>query len=124
MEISSKRKRAQLKVRARRTRLALPGRLCRLRLSVFRSGKHMYAQIIDDETARTLVSANDVQLGKAGGRKLQKGGIKIAELVGEAVAKAALEKKITQVVFDRGGYKYHGRVRALAEGARKAGLKL
>jgi len=83
----------------------------------------MYAQIIDDETARTLVSANDVQLGKAGGRKLQKGGIKIAELVGEAVAKAALEKKITQVVFDRGGYKYHGRVRALAEGARKAGLK-
>lgn len=109
------------------------------RLSVFRSNKHIYAQIIDDEKGETLVAASDLELKQDGGKKdpsrahdgvpnkkgLQKGYAKTykARMVGEILAKKALKKKISRVVFDRGGYKYHGRVKALAEGARKGGLK-
>ena len=90
------------------------------RLNVFRSNQHIYAQIIDDEKHATLVSASsyDKEL------KLEIGSnIEAAKQVGALVAKRALEQSITAVVFDRGGYLYHGRVKALADGAREAGLK-
>ncbi len=87
------------------------------RLDVFRSNTNIYAQIIDDTKGVTLVSASSLEL------KLKKCDIETATKVGAEVAKKALEKGITEVVFDRGGYKYHGRVKALAEGAREAGLK-
>lgn len=100
------------------------GTKSRPRLSVFRSNKGIYAQIIDDEAGETLVATNDKDLKE--NRKKEKKSQKkteIARFVGEQLAKKALKKKIKKVVFDRGGYKYHGRVRALAEGARKGGLE-
>ena len=88
------------------------------RLNVFRSNAHIHAQIIDDVNGVTLVSANSVEM------KLENGGnIEAAKTVGAEVAKRALAKNITTVVYDRGGYVYHGRVAALAEAAREAGLK-
>lgn len=88
------------------------------KLSVFRSNKHIYAQIIDQETGRTIIGASDYDLKKTDGlTKTQ-----IAELVGETIAKKAIANKLKQVVFDRGGYKYHGRVKAVCDGARKAKL--
>ncbi len=91
------------------------------RLAIFRSLKHIYAQIIDDSAGHTLVSACDLE---ADLRKARDGKKKaeVAELVGQAVAKKAKQKGIGAVVFDRGGFKYHGRIKALAEAARKAGL--
>lgn len=88
----------------------------RPRLAVFRSSKHMYAQIIDDTVGKTLAAASTLEF-EANGTKTE-----AAKQVGEMVAKKALEKGITQVVFDRGGNIYHGRIQALAEGAREAGL--
>lgn len=89
------------------------------RLNVFRSSKHIYAQIIDDVAGVTLVSASSMDKGfEANG-----GNAEGAKAVGVAIAKKALEKNITTVVFDRGGYVYHGRVAALADGAREGGLK-
>lgn len=91
----------------------------RPRLSVYRSEKNIYAQIIDDINAVTLVSASSLEKDFAA-----KGGNKEgAKLVGDLVAKKALDKGVTEVVFDRGGYIYHGRVQQLAEAAREAGLK-
>ena len=88
------------------------------RLNVFRSNAHIYAQVIDDTTGRTLVSASSLEL------KLENGGnIEAAKKVGEAVAKKCLAANIESVRFDRGGYVYHGRVQALADAAREAGLK-
>lgn len=87
----------------------------RPRLCVFRSAKHIYVQVIDDTQGRTIAAASST---KQGGSK-----VSLAEAVGSDVAKACLEKGVEQVVFDRGGYRYHGRVRALAESAREAGLK-
>ncbi len=88
------------------------------RLSVFRSAKHIYAQVIDDTNGATLVSASSLSL------KLEDGGNKEgAKKVGEAIAKACSDKGIDTVVFDRGGYLYHGRVKELADGAREGGLK-
>lgn len=87
------------------------------RLSVFRSNANIHAQIIDDTTGNTLVAASSVEMKLANG-----GNIEAAKQVGAEVAKRALEKNITTVVFDRGGYVYHGRVQALAEAAREAGL--
>lgn len=88
------------------------------RLNVFRSNAHIHAQIIDDANGVTLAAASSISL------KLENGGnVEAATKVGEAVAKAALDKNITNVVFDRGGYIYHGRVKALADAARLAGLK-
>lgn len=95
------------------------------RLAVFRSLKHIYAQLIDDIKGVTLVSASDKKMDKKklkGETKL-KAKEKSAYAVGELLAKEAAKKKITRVVFDRGGFKYHGRIKALAEGARKGGLK-
>ena len=88
------------------------------RLNVFRSNKNIHAQIIDDVNGKTLASANSVEM------KLENGSnIEAAKKVGAEIAKRALEKNIENVVFDRGGYVYHGRVQALAEAAREAGLK-
>jgi len=85
------------------------------RLQVFRSIKHIYAQVIDDDAGKVLMGVRDDGIK---GKKQE-----IATKVGELIAKKALNKKIEKIVFDRGGYKYHGRVKALAEGARIAGLK-
>jgi len=90
------------------------------RLSVFRSNKYIYAQIIDDVKGTTLVSASDKMPSLS---KNKVGKITKAGLVGEEIAKRSIAKKILKVVFDKSGYKYHGRVKALAEGARKGGLK-
>ncbi len=88
------------------------------RLNVFRSNAHIHAQIIDDVNGTTLVAASSVDMKLANG-----GNIEAAKAVGAEIAKRALEKNITNVVYDRGGYVYHGRVAALAEAAREAGLK-
>lgn len=108
--------------RHRRVRRNLRGTSERPRLNVYRSLQHVYAQVIDDLAGHTLASAStlDPEVSKALDDKAP---VEQAKLVGEAVAKRALDKGITQVVFDRGGYKYHGRVRAVAEGAREAGLE-
>ena len=88
------------------------------RLSVFRSNKYIYAQLIDDLNGKTLVSANNVKINKDKLNKTQ-----VAKKIGSSLAKKAIDNKITKIVFDRGGYKYHGRVKAVAEGAREGGLK-
>ena len=94
----------------------------RLRLSVFRSSKHIYAQVIDDAQGVTLVAASSIDKGLK--TDLKTGADKAAaEAVGKLLAERAVEKGIQEVVFDRGGYLYHGRVKALAEAARAAGLK-
>ncbi|ACM23185.1 MULTISPECIES: 50S ribosomal protein L18 [Thermotoga] len=108
--------------RHRRVRKKVFGTPERPRLCVFRSNKHIYAQIIDDTIGHTLVSAStlDPELRE----KLQKTwNIEAAKEVGLLIGKRAIEKGIKKVVFDRGGYKYHGRVKALADGAREAGLE-
>ena len=102
-----------------RVRNHIAGTAARPRLNVFRSLKNIYAQIIDDEKGVTLVSASS----KDKGFSQYGGNVEAANAIGAAVAKKALEKGITEVVFDRGGYIYHGRVAALAEAAREAGLK-
>ncbi len=92
----------------------------RPRLSVFRSAKHIYAQVIDDSTSSTLVAASTLIKEIAG--EAEKTKREMAELVGATIAKACLAKGITKVVFDRNGYIYHGRIKALADGARAGGL--
>lgn len=89
------------------------------RLNVFRSNSNIYAQLIDDVKGVTLVSASSVEKDFSA----TKGNIEEARKVGQLIAKRAADKKITEVVFDRGGYVYHGRVKELAEGAREGGLK-
>jgi large subunit ribosomal protein L18 len=107
------------KKRHRAIRKRIEGNTERPRLSVFRSSRHIYAQVIDDLSRKTLVSTSDVDAPKdATGKKKDR-----AKQVGVAIAKKCLEKGIDKVVFDRAGYKYHGRVSALADGAREAGLK-
>ena len=104
-----------------RVRHTLAGTPARPRLAVYRSLNHIYAQIIDDAAGHTLVAASD---SEADVRKAVDGKKKseVATLVGESLAKKAKERGITSVVFDRGGFRYHGRVKALAEAARKGGL--
>ncbi len=93
------------------------------RLCVFRSPKHISAQLIDDREGKTLASASDLEIGRKRPPKEYTGKKGKSYIVGQLIAQKAQEKKIEKAVFDRGGYKYHGRVRALAEGARKEGLK-
>ena len=127
-----KRKRRHKRVRAKISGTAEIPRLC-----LFRSSRHIYAQLINDEEGKTLAQASDLELKKAKTRKkkttlaekptaqdkkTQKGKIALAYEVGKVIAQKAIEKKIKKIVFDRGGYKYHGRVKALAEGAREGGL--
>ncbi|MBE9513023.1 MAG: 50S ribosomal protein L18 [Chloroflexi bacterium] len=106
-----------------RVRAKVKGTTDRPRLCVFRSLNHIYAQVIDDSRGYTLACAStlDGEMNSGAGDKITK--IGKAELVGSLLARCALEKGVTQVVFDRGGYKYHGRVKALAEAARQGGLK-
>ncbi len=94
----------------------------RPRLSVFRSNKHMYAQIIDDARGETIVSASTTEKNLGGSGEYH-GNKQAAERIGKAIAERALEKGIKEVVFDRGGYKYHGRVQVLADAAREGGLE-
>jgi large subunit ribosomal protein L18 len=105
-----------------RLRKRLSGTAERPRLNVFRSNVHIYAQVIDDIDGHTLASASTNEKGWAAQAGTQTK-IDQATIVGKMVAQRALDAGITQVVFDRGGYKYHGRVKALAEAAREAGLK-
>ncbi|HEX9777342.1 MAG TPA: 50S ribosomal protein L18 [Geopsychrobacteraceae bacterium] len=122
MDVSQKRRIARLK-RQSRVRKKVQGTLERPRLSVFRSSNHIYAQIIEDVNGRTLAAAST--LTKSVAESLQgKGNVEAAKAVGAAIAKKALEKNITNVVFDRNGFLYQGRVQALADAAREAGLKL
>ncbi len=123
MRITTKddrRRRIQLRQRKR-----IMGTKERPRLTVFRSVLHIYAQVIDDLAGKTLVSASTVDASLKG--SLAKGGrggnIKGAEAVGKAVAERSIEKGIKRVVFDRSGFLYHGRIRAVADAARKAGLE-
>ena len=108
--------------RHRRIRVKVSGSSLRPRFSVFRSPNHIYAQLIDDAHGATIVSAStlDKEFKEISGHK---GNIIAATKVGELIAKRAIEKGIKSVVFDRGGFKYHGRVKALSEAARTAGLK-
>ena len=115
-------KNAARKKRHFRVRNRISGTAARPRLNVFRSLKHVYAQVINDVTGETLVSASTVD--KEVAAQIQFGGnIEAAKAVGTVVAQRALEKGIKEVVFDRGGYLSHGRVAALAEAAREAGLE-
>lgn len=108
--------------RKERTRLAIRKKSGgRVRLSVFRSGKHIYAQLVDDSKGVTLAHASSVEKELLG--KVKSGAcIEAAKLVGAAIAERAKKAKVNEVVFDRGGYLYHGRVKALADGAREGGL--
>ena len=95
----------------------------RPRLAIFRSAKHIYAQVIDDDQKKTLVATSDQKLEKAGKDQGKEDKKARAKKVGADIAAKCKEKGIDKVVFDRAGYKYHGRVSALADGAREAGLK-
>lgn len=120
--------------RHRRVRAKVKGTAQVPRLCVFRSNQHIYAQLIDDEKGKTILSAKDFEVHPV---KSVKGGAKqfdkvkkkkatkmeLAKEVGKLIAQKALDKKIKKVIFDRAGYKYHGRVKSMAEGVREAGLK-
>jgi large subunit ribosomal protein L18 len=105
--------------RHERLRLRISGSAERPRLSVFRSAKYIYAQVIDDSTGRTIAAASSREGGIDGGNKVE-----AARSVGRTLAERAKAAGVSSVVLDRGGYQYHGRVRSLAEGAREGGLNL
>lgn len=113
--MTTKKEQRRLKIK-HRVRNKISGTMARPRLSVFRSNKQIYVQVINDETSSTLVSASSLGMEKMP-KKEQ------AAKVGEALAAKALAAGITEVVFDRNGYLYHGRVKEVADGARKGGLK-
>ena len=111
--------------RKRRIRAKIKGTADWPRLCVFKSSKHIYAQLIDDEKGKTIVSASDLELkketkSKTGGKTDE--GMKKAQEVGKIIAEKAVKNKIKKVTFDRGPYRYHGKIKALAEEARKGGL--
>jgi large subunit ribosomal protein L18 len=114
-----KEKRAKAKRRAHRSRAKIHGTKERPRFCVNRTLNHIYAQVIDDDAGKTIVAFSDMKIkkNKDGGK------IGVAKEVGKAVAEAAIEKKIKKVIFDRSGNKFHGRVKALADAAREAGLE-
>jgi large subunit ribosomal protein L18 len=120
VNVACERRNARLK-RKIRVRRVVQGSPERPRLSVFRSAKHIYAQIIEDTTGRTLVAVSTVNKEVAAECDCT-GNVDSAKAVGKAIAKKALENNITKVVFDRNGFLYHGRVKALADAAREAGL--
>jgi len=113
----NKHKRIKRTLRHQRVRSKVIGTSDRPRLAVYRANANIYAQLIDDSVGKTLASASSIEI-KAKSKKAE-----VAMEVGKLLAKKAGEQKIASVVFDRGGYKYHGRVKALAEGAREGGLK-
>ncbi|MCX7919457.1 MAG: 50S ribosomal protein L18 [bacterium] len=111
-----------IKKRHLRIRQRIRGTKMRPRLAVYKSNRHIYAQIIDDSTQTTLVAASTLSPEFANEKGSSKT-IRTAQIVGELIAKKALAKDIREVVFDRGGFRYHGRIKALAEAARAGGLK-
>ncbi|MBU1148617.1 50S ribosomal protein L18 [Patescibacteria group bacterium] len=111
-------KKINWQARKRRVRAKVSGTADRPRLNVARSLKHLYVQLIDDQKGVTLLAAHDREIKGKGKTK-----VVIAQELGELIAKKASAQKITVVVFDRGGHLYHGRIKAVADGARKAGLK-
>lgn len=115
-EKTQKRQRRHSRIRAK-----IKGTLAKPRLCVFKSSQHTYAQLIDDDNNKVLVSSSSLELNKP----LRAGAVKTeaASEVGKLIADKAMKKKIEKIVFDRSGFKYHGRIKALAEAARKAGLK-
>lgn len=114
MEVS-KQRRISRNARHERVRKKVRGTAARPRLSVFRSNRYLYVQVISDETGSTLAAASTMAAGK--------GNVGAAQQLGRDIAERCKQLSIAEVVFDRGGYKYHGRVRALADAAREAGLK-
>ena len=120
MDKNTAKTQAHLK-RKKRVRKKLWGTVERPRLSIFRSARHIYAQIINDDQGLTLVAASSVSQ-ETKGQVIEGAKKGIAKKVGEILAERALAKGIREICFDRGGYKYHGRVRSLAEGAREKGL--
>ena len=120
---SNKTKEAQRRRRRFRVRNKVRGTAARPRLTVFRSSKHIYAQLIDDDTGKTLASAaSKVKKGEQAGVGYG-GNVKAAKTVGLRLAEAAKAAGISKAAFDRGQYRYHGRIKALAEGAREGGLQ-
>ena len=112
-------KKEQMRTRRHlRIRTRISGTQSRPRLVIFRSLGHNYAQLIDDESQKVIVSSNDMKAKKSGTKT------EMAKKIGLEIAKLAQEKGISSCVFDRNGYKYHGRVKAIAEGAREGGLKI
>lgn len=118
--------------RHRKIRAKICGTIEIPRLCVFKSAKHIYGQLVNDQKGQTILSSSDLEIKKAKTKKTEtkktkekklSGKTNIAYEVGKLIAEKALEKKIKKVVFDRGGFAYHGRVKALAEGAREGGLK-
>jgi large subunit ribosomal protein L18 len=120
VNVAKERREARQK-RQVRVRRKVQGSQERPRLCIFRSARHIYAQIIEDTTGTTLVSVSTVVKDVSGDLKVS-GNVEAAKLVGKKIAERALAKNITQVVFDRNGFLYHGRVKALADAAREAGL--
>lgn len=116
------RKRLRL-MRHKRLRKRISGTPERPRLSVYRSEKHIYAQIIDDTKGETLVAASTVEKELREKLNQKTWNVQAAKEVGKVIAERATAKGITEIVFDRGGYKYHGRIKALADSARESGLK-
>lgn len=114
-EKKQKRMRRRMRVRAK-----IKGTASRPRLSLFRSNRDLLLQLIDDAAGRTIASASGREIKK----KEKKGRVALASVLGALIAQKAQEKKITEAVFDRGGYRYHGAVRAVAEAAREAGLRI
>lgn len=121
--MSGKTRRESLQRRHLRLRNKVSGTPARPRLCVTRTLKHIHAQVIDDETGRTLVSASSSEAALREQLKPATGNSKAAETIGQVLAERARERDIVRVVFDRGGSRYHGRVQKLAEAARKAGLE-
>ncbi len=125
MEKLAKRYRRHKRVRAKIIGTAKVPRLC-----VFRSSTHIYVQLIDDDKGKTILSVSDKEIKKPKTKnlkekkekKIRTGKIAVAYEIGKMLAEKALKNKVAKIVFDRGGYKYHGRVKAIAEGARDAGL--
>lgn len=113
----NKQKRIKRQIRHNRVRSKVSGSAQRPRLAVFKANQHIYAQVIDDAAGKTLIAASSLEV-KAKGKKSD-----VAKEVGKIVATKALAKNIKTVKFDRGGFAYHGRIKALAEGARESGLE-
>ncbi len=122
--MNTKIKREKRDRRHKRVRAKVFGTAERPRLCVFRSNRYIYAQMINDEKGQTILSSSDFKFKKlASSQTIKTGKIALAFEVGKLIAQKAKEKKIKQAVFDRGGYLFHGRVKALVEGAREAGLE-
>lgn len=122
IRIKSQKRNARRQRRRAKVRKTITGTTARPRLTIYRSLSHIYAQVVDDSTGKTLAFAGSTGKELTGQIK----GLKksdISKLVGQMIAKRALENKISSVVFDRNGYQYHGRVKAVADAAREAGLK-